>query len=76
MMTLLGIPFIAPLKVLMNWAKALSPEIIANIEEDGKVRTEKIKQLHWLPLTVAALFYVAYLIGLGFLIYYIMKSII
>lgn len=67
-----GLFLVAPLKVLMNWAQALSPEIITSIEEGGQTRTEKIKKLHWLPGIFCFIFYLAYLAGfiyLGILIF-------
>ena len=69
----LGLIFIAPLKVLLNWAMALSPEIIQSHEEEGKVQVRKIHKMHWLPCLFSLIFYIAYLIGLVFLCIAIFK---
>ena len=70
-MTILGIFFIAPLKVLLNWGFALSPEQTKVIETDGVKTTEKVKKIHWLAGVFALLFYVAYLVGFVALIIWI-----
>ena len=72
-MCTLGLIFIAPLKVLLNWAMALSPEIVQSHEEEGKVQVRKIHKMHWLPCLFALIFYTAYLIGLVFLCIAIFK---
>ena len=69
----LGLVFIAPLKVLLNWAMALSPEIIQSHEEEGKIQVRKIHKMHWLPCLFSLIFYVAYLTGLVFLCITIFK---
>lgn len=72
-MTLLGIFFIAPLKVLLNWGLALSPEqTTRTIGEDGKETIEKNKKLNWVAGLFATVFYLAYLalwVWLGFIIF-------
>lgn len=75
-MTFLGILYIAPLKVLLNWAKALSPSIIRNTVINGQQVNEEIHSLHWLPLMFSLIFYLAYLCGLGYLIYLFINAII
>lgn len=74
-MTILGIFFIAPLKVLLNWGLALSPEQTKEVTVDGVRTVEKIRKIHWLAGVFACLFYVAYLIGLAFLIIWIVGKI-
>ena len=69
----LGLIFIAPLKVLLNWAMALSPEITQSHEEEGKVQVRKIHKMHWLPCLFSLIFYMAYLTGLVFLCIAIFK---
>ena len=69
----LGLIFIAPLKVLLNWAMALSPEIVQSHEEEGKVQVRKIHKMHWLPCLFSLIFYTAYLTGLVFLCIAIFK---
>lgn len=69
----LGLVFIAPLKVLLNWAMALSPEIIQSHEEEGEIQVRKIHKMHWLPCLFSLIFYVAYLTGLVFLFITIFK---
>lgn len=70
----LGLVFIAPLKVLLNWAMALSPEITQSYEEgEGKVQVRKIHKMHWLPCLFSLIFYMAYLTGLVFLCIAIFK---
>lgn len=69
----LGLVFIAPLKVLLNWAMALSPEIIQNYEEEGKVQVKTIHRMHWLPCLFSLIFYIGYLTGLVFLCITIFK---
>ena len=69
----LGLIFIAPLKVLLNWAMALSPEIVQSHEEEGKVQVRKIHKMHWLPCLFSLIFYITYLIGLVFLCIAIFK---
>lgn len=68
MMTVLGIFFIAPLKVLLNWGLALSPEQIKRTTVNGKETVEKTKKIHWFAGVFSCLFYLAYLVGLAFLI--------
>lgn len=71
-MTLLGIFFIAPLKVLLNWGVALSPSITKDYSENGIKKTVTIKKLNWVAGLFAVVFYLAYLglwIWLGFVIF-------
>lgn len=69
LMTLIGIPFVAPLKVLFNWGLALSPETIKTITDaNGKTQTVKTKKLHWLAGLFSFIFYIAYLTGLVLLV--------
>lgn len=60
-MTILGIFFIAPLKVLLNWGLALSPEQTKETTLNGVKTIEKIKKIHWLAALFAFIFYLAYL---------------
>lgn len=55
-----GLFLVAPLKVLLNWAHSLSPEITVSRQHKGEVITEKIKKLHWLPAIFCLLFYSLY----------------
>ena len=75
MMTVLGIFFIAPLKVLLNWGMALSPEQIKKTTIDGKETVERTKKMNWLAGVFACIFYIAYLIGLILLIIWIVKAV-
>lgn len=75
-MTILGIFFIAPLRVLMNWGLALSPEQIKKTTTNGNEVVEKTKKMHWLAGVFACVFYIAYLIGLAFLIIWIVRMVI
>lgn len=71
-MTLLGIFFIAPLKVLLNWGLALSPEQTKKITTNETTSIETNKKLHWVAGIFAVVFYLAYLglyIWLGFVIF-------
>lgn len=71
-MTLLGVFFIAPLKVLLNWGLALSPEQTKKVKVDGKEIVEKTKKLHWVAGLFAIVFYLAYLglyVWLGFVLF-------
>lgn len=71
-MTLLGVFFIAPLKVLLNWGLALSPEHTEKTVTDGKETIKKSKRLNWIAGTFATIFYLAYLglwVWLGFVIF-------
>ena len=71
-MTILGVFFIAPLKVLLNWGVALSPNIIRLSEENGIKKTETVKKLNWVAGLFSIMFYLAYLglwIWLGFVIF-------
>ena len=75
-MTILGIFFIAPLRVLMNWGLALSPEQIKKTTTNGNEVVEKTKKMHWLAGVFACVFYIVYLIGLAFLIIWIVRMVI
>lgn len=74
-MSTLGVFFIAPLKVLLNWALALSPAQTKVVETNGQKITETIKKTHWVAGIFAILFYIAYLVGLALIIYKISISI-
>lgn len=71
-MTLLGIFFIAPLKVLLNWGFALSPEKTVKEVSNGVETVRTSKKMHWAAGIFAIIFYLAYLGGciyLGFLLF-------
>lgn len=72
-MTILGIFFIAPLKVLLNWGLALSPEQIKRTTSNGTESIEKTKRIHWVAGLFSIVFYIAYLIGLACLIILIVR---
>lgn len=61
LMATFGLLVLAPLKVMLNMAYALSPERRTIITKGEEKTTTSERKMHWLPCTVAIVFFVVYL---------------